>query len=338
MKSVSVVVLAYGGEPLLQDCVQAILDSRDVAVEVLLIDNGYHDSEVIDALELLPSVCVLRPGRNLGFAGGCNAGVSKATGDVIALVNGDALVEEGALATLAEAVSAPGVGIATASVRLAHEPEALNTAGNPVHFLGFSWSGHFGEDARNFPNCSEVASASGATMALRREVWDLLGGFEDKYFAYHEDTDLSLRCWQRGLRVIYVPGAVSLHRYDFSRHPAKYYLVERNRLLNLLTLFEVRTLMLILPPLIAVEVALLVVAVRQGWLRDKMRAYVWLWEHVDWVKRRRNAIQATRTVPDREMARLYTGNLNPTIMPLPRALRCLDTTMSHYWSVTKRLI
>ena len=71
----------------------------------------------------------------------------------------------------------------------------------------------------------------GAAMVLRRELWDELGGFEPRYFAYHEDVELCRRCWHRGLELVNVPGAVAVHRYEFGREPSKVYLSERNRLL-----------------------------------------------------------------------------------------------------------
>ena len=76
-------------------------------------------------------------------------------------------------------------------------------------------------------------------------------------FAYLEDTELSLRCWQRGLKVMFVPDAVVLHDYEFSRNPSKLGLLERNRLIMLLTLYERHTLAVLAPALLAVEIATL---------------------------------------------------------------------------------
>ena len=115
-----------------------------------------------------------------------------------------------------------------------------------------------------------MLAASGTGMAVRREVWTALGGFAEEYFAYLEDTELSLRCWQRGLRVVYVPGARVVHRYDFSRNPGKWYLLERNRLILVLTAFEPRTVALLLPALLGVEAGMLAVSLRAGWGREKV--------------------------------------------------------------------
>lgn len=337
MTSVSVVVLAYKSEPWLEPAVQAALGSRGVDLEVIVVDNGCTDGAV-ERLEELDGVLVVRPGRNLGFAGGCNAGAARAQGEVLALVNGDALVSPDALARLSEVALRPEVGIASASIRLASDPERLNSAGNELHFLGFAWAGAFGEEASAHQREGKVAYASGAGMAMERKLWDRLGGFDARYFAYHEDAELSLRCWQQGLAVVYVPGAVVVHRYEFSRNALKYYLVERNRIALVLTLFECRTLALVFPALGMVELATLVVAVRGGWARQKVAAWVWLVRNRDWVAARRRRLQGERTVGDRSIAPLLVDRLDAGNYPLPAAMRPLDRLLAGYWSMARRFL
>ena len=102
-----------------------------------------------------------------------------------------------------------------------------------------------------------MAGASGACVLLRRALWDRLEGFDDAYFAYLEDTELSLRCWRLGLAARCVPTARALHHYEFSRNPRKMYLLERNRLVLVTTLWSARALILLAPLFLALEVALL---------------------------------------------------------------------------------
>ncbi len=135
---------------------------------------------------------------------------------MLVFVNGDAIIAPEAVSRLAAVASRPNVGIATGSIRLADDPDLLNSGGNEVHFLGAGWAGGFRQPATAYDEEVEVTAASGAGMAMSRDVWDRIGGFEDRYFAYHEDAELSLRCWEQGLAVVYVPDAVVVHRYEFS--------------------------------------------------------------------------------------------------------------------------
>ena len=226
----SAIVLAHGEEPTLQRCVAALV--ADGAADILVVDNEAAPGAVA-SVRGLPGVTVLVPGRNLGFAGGCNYASRHATSDVLVFVNSDAEVRPGALAALVRRVGDPGVGLASASIRLAGDPDLLNSAGNPVHYLMFSWVGGFRESALLHAEVSEVASITGVAFAVRREVWDMLGGFDPSFIAYCEDVDLSLRAWRRPA-VVHEPEAVVLHHYDFARNPAKLYLLERNRLINLI--------------------------------------------------------------------------------------------------------
>jgi GT2 family glycosyltransferase len=335
--AVSVVTVAYGPEPWLRRSVEAVLASEGVDAEVVLVDNGGTEG-LVEELAALDGVTVVHPGDNVGFATGCNLGVAAARHPLVALVNPDAVVEPTALAELATVAVRPGVGIATASVRLADHPDLLNSAGNDVHFLGVSWSGCFEEPATDHATEHPVTAASGAALMMRRETWDLFGGLTDEFFAYYEDAELSLRCWQHGLQVIYVPGAVVVHRYEFSRNDRKFHLLERNRLILVLTSFGPRHLLLMAPAFIALEVAIVASAAAQGWLGAKLRGYVWLVRHRAWLRRHRAAIQSRRTVSEAALAPLFTTRLQPGNLPPPKALLPLDRLLAGYWALARRLL
>jgi GT2 family glycosyltransferase len=335
--TVTVVVLAWRSEPWLERAVESVLRSEGVRPDVVLVDNGCTD-DAVERLADRAGVTVVRPGRNLGFAGGCDLGAASATGTYLALLNSDAVLAPDALARLVEVAADPGVGIATASVRLANDPALLNSAGNPLHVLGLSWAGHLGEPAADHAVPRDVACASGAGLVLRRALWEELGGFAPEYFAYLEDAELSWRCWQRGLRVRYVPDAVVVHRYEFARHAQKQYLLERNRLLLVLTAHERRTLALLAPPLLALEAALLVLAVAQGWGRQKARGWWWLAVHAGWVRRRRAQLQAERRCRDRDLAHLLTPVLPTTAVPLPAGAGVLSALLGAWWAGARRLL
>jgi GT2 family glycosyltransferase len=334
---VSAVVVAYGAEPWLERSVDACLASTGVDVEVVVVDNGCTDG-AIDRLDGRPGVVVLRPGTNTGFAGGGNAGVAAAAARLVALVNPDALVDPGALAALAAVATRPEVGIATASVRLADRPELLNSAGNEIHFTGVSWSGAFEEPASAHDAETDTLAASGACCLLRREVWERLGGFDETFFAYYEDAQLSLRCWQLGLRVRFVPAAVAHHRYEFSRRPQKMELLERNRWQLLLTCFAGRTLALLAPVLAVLEVGFLAMAVAQGWAPQKLRSWRWLVAHRADIRRRRRAVQAARVVSDAELAPLLAVDLLPGNLPPPAWFRPVNAGLRAYWALVRRFV
>jgi GT2 family glycosyltransferase len=334
---VTAVVLAYGEQPYLYDVVDRILASTGVDVQVVVVDNGCT-SPSLDPLRERPGVLLLEPGTNTGFTGGCNLGAAEAKTEFLAFINSDALVEPDALAALVEVAARPEVGLASASLRLAETPELLNTDGNPVHVLGLSWAGHLGEPASAYATEKRIPSATGAAVACRREVWDALGGFTEQFFAYHEDADLSLRCWQQGWDVVYVPSAVVLHHYEFGRNPAKFYLLERNRLAMVLSLFQWRTLLLLSPALIGFELAMCAVAAAGGWLPAKLRGYRWLLRERRWLAAHRREVQGVRRRSDRQLAHLLTARFDQSVLPLPVGGALLNAAMNGYWQLVRRLL
>jgi GT2 family glycosyltransferase len=325
--TVSVVVVGYGDEPDLPACLAAIRAELREGDDVVLVDNG------ITSLPDLPGIRLLTPERNDGFAAGCHLGADDTGGDVLVFVNSDAMIQAGTLDVLRSAAMEPDVGLATGLVVMAEDPGVVNAAGNPVHFLGISWSGGYGDAVSRHQEARDVASVSGALFAVRRPVWTRLGGLDPSYFLYHEDADLSLRCWLAGLRVTYCPGAVARHSYAFAKNERKMYLLERNRLVTVLTTYPTPLLLRVLPALLVTEPLLLVMAATQGWARAKLESWAWLLRHAPAVVARRRRVQPHRA-DWRAVAARLDGRIRQDVTTAPAAMAALNTLLSTYWRIT----
>lgn len=331
-----VVVLTFGREPLIKVTLDSVLSSEGIRAHLWLVDNG-NTTGAVHRLPSHPQITILRPGRNLGYAGGVNHGAAHGSAATLVVLNSDVRVARDALAKLVAIAAEPEVALATASLRLAGRPDLINSAGNPLHMSGLSWAGYNGRSAAEHERRRAAPIASGAAFAIRRRRWAELGGFWDVYFTYHEDTDLSLRCWQRGWRVEYVPDAVVEHEYDFSRHPRKLAYVERNRLLVLATHYEARTLLLLAPVLAATEIALCAWALFGGWIGHKASGWVWLWRHRGEILARRARVQRERQCSDRELSWLVSSRLDNAVVAVPDALlRVANPLLAAYWSLVRR--
>jgi GT2 family glycosyltransferase len=330
----SVVIVAYRAGKALTRCLESLAGGDQI--EVIVVDNGDGGPE-IDAAEAMAGVEVLRPGTNLGFAEGCNAGAARARGDVLVFVNPDTVVQPGAVAALVAALGDPEVGIAMPRLRLLAEPELLNSAGNVVHVTGIAWAGRYRQPAEAATS-AEIPYASGAAFAVRAALFRELGGFTRELFMYQEDLELGWKARMRGLRVMLVPAANVLHEYDYGRHEFKHYLLERNRLVFLLSAYSARMLGVLAPLLLSTEVGMAALALREGWLRDKARGWAWLARNARWVLRHRRETQRLRRVSDRELARFLTPVLDPAMLTLPAAVRVVNPLVSAYWSLARRLL
>lgn len=338
---VGVVVLAHGDEPLLEECLASVLASvtRDGGfpdLHLVVVDNGARD--VAGRVPSSERLTVLSPGRNTGFAGGCNLGAAATAARRLVFLNSDAVLEPHALSALLATLDEPSTGLVCGAVLLRDQPEIVNSVGNPLHFLGLSWSGGFGKPVAAHLEPRAVTCASGALFGVRRETWEQLGGFEPEYFAYHEDADLSLRCWQLGLDVRYCPDAIAWHAYEFSGNSQKMYLLERNRWLLISTVYPARVLAIVMPALLAFEVVMLLRAVAEGWLGAKFRGYSWLLRHAAWLRRRRAAVQRRNRLSPRGFADLLTSRLEPSVLGEVRGLAPANKLFALYWRLALRAL
>jgi hypothetical protein len=138
--------------------------------------------------------------------------------------------------------------------------------------------------------------------------------------------------------VHYVPDAIGCHRYEFGRVTNKMYLVERNRLIFLLTCWDSRTLWLLAPLIAASEVAMALIGAKSGWFGEKVHGWGWLFSHRKWLRERRHAVQSARTVGDKELARLMSDRLDAKNFPIPESLRFLDAAAAGYWKFVRQFL
>jgi GT2 family glycosyltransferase len=326
--AVSVLVVAYDNGPALLRCLESALS--DGCDELLLVNNGRPGPEIEQA-RAFPRVRLVPTEGNLGFGGAGNRAAAEARGDVLVFLNPDTEVEPGAIGALADLACEPDVGIASARLRLQRDPERLNSAGGAVHLCGLGWATRLGAPADTITDVQDIAAASGAAMAMRREVFEALGGFREEFFLYQEDLELSWRVHLHGLRVLITPKADVRHDYEFGRNPGKFALIERNRLQFVLTAYSRRLLVLLAPALVSYEVGVTVHAARHGWLRGKVRGWVWCWRHRDLLRRRRAETAALRRVSDAELAPFFSTAIEDTPIPLPRSTRCANALLGWYW-------
>ena len=298
---------------------------------MIVVDNG-GDAVVPEGVRLVS------PRRNLGFAAGCNLGAAEARGDVLLFLNPDTVAAAGAVEQLARTLDDETIGIAMPRLLLLDRPALLNSGGTVVHVSGLAWAGRFEVPAKDITAIEDVAGATGAALAIRRETFHALGGFTEELFMYQEDVELSWRAHLHGLRVVVDPGADVLHEYEFGRNPDKIGLLERNRLIFVLTAYSLRLLLLVAPVLAIGEVAMLVLSARQGWLGAKLGGWWWLLRHPRWLVRHRRETQRLRQVRDRELVRFLTPTLDPKGAPLPRGIGLVNRPLVSYWSLVRRAL
>lgn len=209
---VAVVIVNYDGEHLLPSCLAALAAQTSAPHEVLVADNGSRDRSLALLRARHPDVRALALGRNHGFAGGANRGVRATTAPWVCVLNSDAEPEPDWLARLLAAPREERTW-ALGSVLVGAASGRIESAGDQYHRDGFAYKLLRDRPLAELPaEPYPVLAAPGAAPLLRRDVFDELGGYEERFFLYYEDVDLALRAALRGHRALMVPAARVVHR------------------------------------------------------------------------------------------------------------------------------
>jgi GT2 family glycosyltransferase len=336
--TLSVLIVAFDSRDDLTKTLPALLRELGEDDELIVVENKTGDGSIEVVRELAPEARIVRPGRNTGFAGGANAGAEVAQGDLLVLVNPDAVPQPG----FGEAIRRPWQeerGWSAWQALVADGAVAtINSAGNPIHFTGIVWAGGHGRPLAEAPPPGGVPAASGACLAILLSEWRRVGGFPAEFFMYHEDVDLSVRLRMAGGTVGIEPTAVVAHDYDFSASADKWRWLERNRLAFLVRTYPASLLALLAPALLATELALLAVAAAGGWGRQKLRADREVIRWLPRLLRERREIQRRRVVSAAEFASWLTPDLDSELIsPLVRSgpARLL---LRGYWRLVRLLL
>ncbi len=336
--TVSIVIVAFNSRAELGGTIPAVLRELGEGDELVVVDNASADGSAELVEELAPAATLVRETENLGFAEGVNRGVAAARGDLVVLLNPDAVPQPGFREAIARPL-ADGRGWAAWQGLVTAEGGAIvNTLGGVLHFTGIAWAGGAGDPVPAQPRPGEVPFVSGACLAIPRETWERIGGFDPGYFMYHEDVELSLRLRIEGGRVGIEPTAVVDHDYEFSANPAKYRHLERNRWATILRTYPGPLLALLAPGLIATELALLGIAVAGGWGRLKLAAWGDTWRGLRRTLRERKPIQEQRQISAGEFAAFLTPDLDSAYLGRAGGIAPLRWALRGYWALVRALL
>jgi GT2 family glycosyltransferase len=209
----SVVIVTYQADPGEVDAFAGLQSQRTLPDELLVLDNrGPHPPPTPPVgARRLPS-----PPKNLGFAGGCNLAAAEARGDWLVFLNPDAHPDPCWLEALHRAQEANPRAAALGSLqRMAGESGPLDGVGDAYHVSGLCWRQGYGKvlDAGQVRRRAATAfAACAAAAAVRRDAFMEVGGFDEDFFCYCEDVDLSFRMRLRGMDVAIATDAVVSHR------------------------------------------------------------------------------------------------------------------------------
>jgi GT2 family glycosyltransferase len=206
---------------LLCTCLDKVFQSNlQFEPQVIVVDNGSVDDSVDRAKKKHPKAVVIQAGGNLGFAAANNLAMKQAVGDFVLLVNTDAMLEKDCAAKLLS-LMAQDLKVGMAGPQLLNEDGSLQTSYEAVPTLATEtlnrsllkrlFPARFPSKNRKLSKPEPVEALIGAVMMIRRQAFEDVGGFDEDYFFFLEETDLALRMRRRGWKVVHEPRARAVH-------------------------------------------------------------------------------------------------------------------------------
>lgn len=300
----SVVIPNWNGWRFLPTCLDALRAQTHRDFETIVVDNGSQDGSIAGVQQRYPEVRIVALSANRGFAAAVNAGICAARGEVIALLNNDTEAGPRWLAELCLALAEhPEVSFCAAKMLLFDRRDVINSAGDYYGRDGLPGNrGVWRMDNGSFSRPELVFGACGGAALYRRALFEDIGLFDEEFFAYCEDVDLSFRAQLAGHKCLFVPGAIVYHRLSATGGgPVASYLCGRNFITVLVKNVPRGMLRRHWPAMLAAQLRLAAQAIwhsREPAARARLRGQLaGLWQ-LPATLRKRRAVQALRRVSD----------------------------------------
>lgn len=217
----------------------------------------------------------------------------------------------------------------------------INSVGNIFHFLGYGFTKGYGEDDKEIKGSPEIEGyASGCSFIIKKEVLDIIGGYNEEYYMYHDDIEMSLKTRLAGYRIILAPKSIVYHKYEFSRSVKMIYQMERNRYLVMLHFYKLPTLLLLLPIIIFMDLGMLFYSIVNGWFKAKLDVYMYFLKPESWrkIKETRQEINKIRKISDQKIFENISGRVEFQEINNPVLKYIANPVINLYLVVIKKLI
>jgi GT2 family glycosyltransferase len=210
MPKISVVVVNFNGKRFLDDCLSSLAAQTYSDYEVIVVDNASQDASVEHIRSCFPWARIVKNQVNLGSTGGNNSGIHEAGGEFIVTLNNDTRVEKDFLERLVAPMVDQSIGMCGS--KMVYPDGKINSTGLRISRSGASWDrGAHEEDIGQYDREEEIFGACAGAALYRKKMLDEIGLFDEDFFIFMEDIDLTLRARYAGWRCIYVPGAIAHH-------------------------------------------------------------------------------------------------------------------------------
>jgi GT2 family glycosyltransferase len=227
----SIIIVSWNVKDILSDCLDSIFRSAAAfQYEIIVVDNAGTDGTADHIKKNFPAIRVIENSENRGFAAACNQGTSLAAGQYLFFLNPDTVLLDDTLNKLVDFMES-NPDIALCGPRILNQDNTLQASvrnfpswrGAFYRYTIFKYLGLFKSHFEKWHNRgfdydkqADIEQLIGAAILIRKDVYEQIGGFDERYFVYYEEVDLCRHLKDIGLRAVYYPGAQLIHLGDRS--------------------------------------------------------------------------------------------------------------------------
>jgi len=308
---VSIIILNFNGGKILLDCINSVINTVNIEKEIILIDNGSDDNSHFICQKKFSEIILIQNKKNIGLAAR-NFGLEKATGRFIVFLDSDTIVQKNWLDILMESYKEHGEGLYQPKILEKNDPKIINSAGNMINIFGIGYSrGKSQKDVGQYNNFQKISYTSGACTLMTNETAAKIGKIDRIFFAYHDDLDFGWRAQLLGIPSFYEPKSIIHHlgSQTFMWSKKKFFYLERNRWICLLTLYSRKTLTKIFPLLIIFEIGMFFFFLLNGMGITKIQSLISLMGKNNEIKNKYNSVNKTRILSDIQVIKKFSDEV-----------------------------
>lgn len=352
-KSVSALIVNHNGGQDVLNCLKALSQQAFPLEKIIVVDNASTDHSQFNILKEYPDVNLIQLDQNLGLSKARNIGLSKASSNLVLILDDDIYIHNDCVRYLCQAYERYNPAVVCPRILLYPDTETVQCDGAEPHFIGTLKLRHAYRSVNTLKSTiSEVLACIGACMLVNRKIVLAAGGFDESYFFYFEDLEFSLRMRTLGYSIVCESKAIVHHdqglgtpllsfRANTPYPTRRAFFNIRHRLMTLLIHYRLRTLMVLSPALMLYELAVFAIVIKRGWLPIWWKAVVSIFRSKHYIFARRIFVSKHRRRLDRE---LLSGGDLPFAHGFIQnrmeqmAVRALSLILNSYWRIVKNRI
>jgi len=354
MKKVGIVLVNYKeyANKYLSACRDTLRKQTYTNYVVYIVDNA-SSSESLEYLTSAYSEAIILPRTDGNYCAANNLGMKQAIidgCDYLIAANMDTEFEPDWLKELVLALdNNQSAGLAQSLILLYPKDEAerldpkINTSGNLLHFLFFGFTSNYNlkKSNLNLENYSEIKGyASGCSFIIRREVFEEISGYNEDYYMYHDDLDISLKARLAGYKIILATNSILWHKYEFERSVRMLYYMERNRAISFLAFYPLGILIILAPVFLAMSLGMLFFAILGSWFTTKLKVTAYFFKPSSWrlIAKIRQHYKELKKESLSKITNTFVGKIEFQEIDNPILKYLVNPVFSAYWNLVKKII